>query len=182
VETPTNNNFAPANGGQVFTPPTPNYDSQPKQSPPVIQPSAEKKKSKGVLFAVLGALFGLVILAAAGGGIAYYVMNQPGTTEATTSPTPLPLPSATATPEATPEQALTNAEPANSTTANSETVNNLRRRRRAPSRRSSRRPSSKRRAPSTRRNRSRTRRNPRRRARRRKPDRACAAGKFRSSF
>jgi serine/threonine protein kinase len=124
VETPTNNNFAPANGGQVFTPPTPNYDSQPKQSPPVIQPSAEKKKSKGVLFAVLGALFGLVILAAAGGGIAYYVMNQPGTTEATTSPTPLPLPSATATPEATPEQALTNAEPANSTTANSETVNN----------------------------------------------------------
>ena len=122
AETPTN--------PQPFPQTAPNFDSKPKAAPPAIQPKPEKKKSKGLLFGVLGALFGLFVIAALGGGIAYYMMYyQGGTTTVTNTPTPLPSPSATATPEATPAVAntdsgnssnsdvVTSASPDNSNTA-----------------------------------------------------------------
>jgi hypothetical protein len=100
-------NYAPGNG-QALTPQTaPNYDSKPQAAPPVVKPQPAKKKSKGLLFGLLGALFGLVILAAAGGGIAWYLMNQPGTTSGitnTASPTPSVSPSPS--PEPTQEQVV----------------------------------------------------------------------------
>jgi serine/threonine protein kinase len=96
------NNFAQTNE-QTFPPP--NYDSQPREKArPPVQPVAQKKKSKALLFGILGALFGLFIIAAAGGGIAWYMMTQ--TTE--TTPTPTPAVSVSPTPEPTPEQAITN--------------------------------------------------------------------------
>lgn len=113
-----------ATNGQGFQETAPKYDSQPnapQTPPPVVQPKPEKKKSKGVLFGILGALFGLVILAAAGGGIAWYLMNQPATPPVANTATPTPEISATPTPETTPEQALTNTETGN--TANSEVSN-----------------------------------------------------------
>lgn len=92
----------------------PNYDSKPKQWQPQpapaqpTQPQPAKKKSKGLLFGILGALFGLVVLAAVGGGAAWYFMNQQSTSDATNVATPTPEPSPSPTPEPTPEQANTN--------------------------------------------------------------------------
>jgi flagellar basal body-associated protein FliL len=100
--------------------PAPNYDSKPKQwqaQPAPVQP--KQKKSKGLLFGILGALFGLVILAAAGGGIAWYLMNQQGISDATNTATPSPEPSIMQTPAPTPEQEA-NANTGN--TSNSEVV------------------------------------------------------------
>jgi hypothetical protein len=112
--------FAPSNE-QWTPPPTPGYDSQPKPTPPmpVAQPAQEKKSSKGLLFGVLGALFGLVILAAAGGGIAWYMMYYQGSADVT--PTPTPEVTATPTPEATPEQAITNTDNTNADVVNANT-------------------------------------------------------------
>ncbi len=92
---------------------TPNYDSKPKQwqaQPTPAQPQPAKKKSKGLLFGILGALFGLLVLAAVGGGAAWYFMNQQSTSDATNVATPTPEPSImqTPTPETTPEQANAN--------------------------------------------------------------------------
>jgi serine/threonine protein kinase len=113
----TNEGFAPTSA-QPFPQTVPQFDSKPKPAPPVpaVQPKPEKKKSKGLLFGILGALFGLVILAAAGGGIAWYMMNQPGTPNVTNTPTPAP--SLSPTPEPTPEQANTDT----GNTSNSEIV------------------------------------------------------------
>ncbi len=95
--------------GQGFPPVAPNYAPTPNQPPPPnVQPRPAKKKGKGLIFAVLGALFGLVILAAAGGGIAWYLMNQPSVSGTTNVATPSPEPSPSPTPEPTAEQANTN--------------------------------------------------------------------------
>lgn len=105
-----------ATNGQGFQENAPNYDPQPPPATtptPAVQPKPEKKKSKGLLFGILGALFGLVILAAAGGGIAWYLMNQPAESNVTNTATPTPEPSIMPTPEPTPEQALTNTEAGN---------------------------------------------------------------------
>jgi serine/threonine protein kinase len=99
----------------------PNYDSKPKQwqaQPVPAQPQPEKKKSKGLLFGILGALFGLVILAAAGGGITWYLMKQQSTMDATNTSTPTPEQSVSPTPAPTPEQANANT----GNTSNSEVV------------------------------------------------------------
>ena len=79
------------------------------QTPPV-QPIQEKKKSKGLIFALIGGLFGLAILAFGAGGVAWYLMSQPTDPGATNvaTPTPAPSVSATPTPEQTPEQSNTN--------------------------------------------------------------------------
>ena len=114
--TSTNEGFAPTNP-QPFPNTAPNADLKPKPPPPVIQPKTEKKKSKGLLFGVLGALFGLFVLAAAGGGIAYYMMYYQGGTPVVTS-TPTPAPTATPSPEETP--ALANNETGN--TSNTDVV------------------------------------------------------------
>jgi hypothetical protein len=103
-------NFA-ATAENPFQPATQNYEAQPQpvNAPPVVQPQkTEKKKSKGFLFAILGGLFGLFVLAAAGGGIAYYMMYYQGSASTTNTATPTPVPTATPTPEKTPEQANTN--------------------------------------------------------------------------
>ncbi len=98
-------------GGQTY--PEPAQDTTPPpvqmQTPPV-QPNQEKKKSKGLIFALIGGLFGLAILAVAAGGIAWYLMNQPTDPGAANvaTPTPAPSVSATPTPEQTPEQSNTN--------------------------------------------------------------------------
>ena len=112
---PQAENFAPTNP-QPFPHTTPQFDSNPQPTPPVAQPKPEKKKSKGLLFGILGALFGLVILAAAGGGIAWYMMTQQGIADVTPTPTPVLTP--TPTPEPTPEQANTDT----SNTSNSAVV------------------------------------------------------------
>jgi hypothetical protein len=116
---PTNEGFAPTNG-QAFPNTTPNYEAQPKPMPPTpaVRPVPQKKKSKGLLFGILGALFGLVILAAAGGGIAWYMMYYQGPTNVTNTTTPTPAPTPTATPEQTPEQANTDT----GNTSNSDVV------------------------------------------------------------
>ncbi|HEY8560097.1 MAG TPA: protein kinase [Pyrinomonadaceae bacterium] len=122
VSPPANESFAPAgNSGFPQTVPQ-QFDSQPKaKAAPAVQPkTAEKKKSKGLLFGVLGALFGLVILAAAGGGIAWYMMNQQSAPPIANTATPTPAPSLSPTPEPTPEQA--NTETGN--TSNSASVAN----------------------------------------------------------
>lgn len=130
--TPQTGNFAPvAAPNEDFAPNKPQTfpntvpDTGSKQSPTVVLPKPpvqEKKKSKGMLFVVLGALFGLFVLAAAGGGIAYYMMYyQGGTTGGVTNTaTPTPAPTATATPEETP--ALANNDTGNS--SNSDVVTN----------------------------------------------------------
>ncbi len=91
--------------------------SQPVQNnaPPVREQSArlaqvkpEMKKSKGFIFAVIGGLFGLAILAVAAGAIVWYLMNQQGITDATNVATPTPVPSVSPTPVPTPEQSNTN--------------------------------------------------------------------------
>ncbi|HVE56627.1 MAG TPA: protein kinase [Pyrinomonadaceae bacterium] len=108
--------FSPTNQ-QASVPPVPNTDSKTKQwhpQPSQVQP--KQKKSKGLLFGILGALFGLVILAAAGGGIAWYLMTQKGISGATNTATPTPEPSIMQTPTPTPEQANTG------NTSNSEVV------------------------------------------------------------
>jgi serine/threonine protein kinase len=110
----TENNFAQVNE-QSFPAPAMDYDSQPKVTPrPPVQPVAEKKKSKGLLFGILGALFGLVILAAAGGGIVWYMMSQQSTEGTTNVATPTPTPTVEPTVEPTPEQAITNTDNTNS--------------------------------------------------------------------
>jgi serine/threonine protein kinase len=116
---PTNEGFAPTNP-QAFPPTKPQFDSKPKPTPPTaaVQPKPAKKKSKGLLFGILGALFGLVILAAAGGGIAWYMMNQQSTSNVTNTATPTPVASVSPTPEQTPAQA--NTETGN--TSNSDVV------------------------------------------------------------
>jgi serine/threonine protein kinase len=116
---PTDAGFSNTNQQAFQQQTAPNYDSTPKPMPmPPVRPQQqpEKKKSKGFLFAILGALFGLGILAAAGGGIAYYMMTQKPGIDATNVATPTPAVTPTAT--ATPEQA--NANTAN--TSNSEVV------------------------------------------------------------
>ena len=117
---------SPTNG-QAFSPPTPSYDSQPQNAPPtpVAPPVKEKKSSKGLLFGVLGALFGLVILAAAGGGIAWYLMNNQGGADVTNTPTPTPVVTATPTPEPTPDQAgIDNTNTSNSDVVTTESPDN----------------------------------------------------------
>jgi cytoskeletal protein RodZ len=118
--------FSPPSGQPAFQQAPPTFDSQPRQAPPkrdVVQPQMQpaKKKSKGLLFGILGALFGLVILAAAGGGIAWYMMNQPATSGVTNTATPTPEPTATPSPEPTPEQAVANTD--NGNTSNSDVSN-----------------------------------------------------------
>ncbi len=124
VETRLPGEFNSPTNGQAFqqTPP-PAYDSQPRQAPPKrdVQPPPAKKKSKGLLFGILGALFGLVIIAAAGGGIAWYLMNQQSTTEAVNTATPTPSPTPSPTPEPTVEQAITNTD--NGNLSNSDVTN-----------------------------------------------------------
>ncbi len=88
--------------------------------PPPVQPKQEKKKSKGLLFAVIGGLFGLAILAVAAGGIAWYFMNQPVVPETSNVATPTPVESVspTPTPEPTPdESANTNSNSGSNTNA-----------------------------------------------------------------
>ncbi len=105
--------YSPDNA-QAFQQNAPNYDSQPKQTPPPVgQPKPERKKSKGLLFGLLGALFGLVILAVVGGGIAWYLMNQQSTTEAVNTATPTPEPTPSPTPEPTIEQPVANTDEGN---------------------------------------------------------------------
>jgi serine/threonine protein kinase len=107
-----NEGFSPTNEQAPVGKTAPNYDSKPKQwqaQPAPVQRVPEKKKSKGLLFGILGALFGLVILAAAGGGIAWYLMNQQGISNIANTATPSPEPSASPTPEPTPEQANANS-------------------------------------------------------------------------
>ena len=111
----TNEGFAPT-ASPGFPANGPWNDSKPKPPTPAVQPP--KKKSKGLLFGVLGALFGLFVLAAVGGGIAYYMMYYQGGTTVTSTPTPLPSPSATATPAETPATANTDS----GNTSNSEVV------------------------------------------------------------
>ena len=120
-------NFA-ATHQQAFSPAAPNNETKPKQwQPTPTQPKpAQKQKSNGFLFGILGALAGLVILTAVGGGAAYYFINQPENSGITNVATPTPVPSATPTPEQTPQQVnantanegnsnlLTNASPDNS--------------------------------------------------------------------
>jgi len=110
---------------QAVPPAVPSYDSQPKKwQPQPAQPAQTqpaKKKSKGLLFGILGALFGLVVLAAVGGGAAWYFMNQQSTSDATNVATPTPEPSPSPTPEPTPEQA--NANTGNSSNSDVVTTN-----------------------------------------------------------
>ncbi|HEY0461940.1 MAG TPA: protein kinase [Pyrinomonadaceae bacterium] len=117
---PTDAGFSNTNQ-QAFQPQSvPDFNSKPKpvQAPPVQARQPEKKSSKGLLFGVLGALFGLFILAAAGGGIAYYMMTQKATPDAVNVALPTPAATASPTPEATPEQANANT----SNSSNSETI------------------------------------------------------------
>ncbi len=99
----------------------------PSQKQPV-QMIPPKKKSKGLVFAVLGGLFGLLILAAGALGIGWYFMNQPENNGLTNVATPTPLPSVTLTPtpEQTPEQvnANMNINTNSGSNSNSEVVTN----------------------------------------------------------
>ena len=112
-----NENFAPVNQ-QELPQTASNSDSKPKQWHPQPTPPkpAQKQKSNGFLFGILGALAGLIILALVGGGAVYYFMNQPENPGITNVATPTPLPTATATPDQTPEQA--NANTANTINSN----------------------------------------------------------------
>lgn len=107
-----------SSGGQTFSPPAQEtFPPQMQGQMPPIQPKQEKKKSKGLVFAVIGGLFGLLILAAGALGIGWYMM-QPEVPGITNVATPTPEPSVSPTPEQTPEQANTNT----SNTSNSEVV------------------------------------------------------------
>lgn len=128
--------FDPAPAADHFAVPETQYQpdgftSQPRPEPPAqqfapavptpgpaVKPPAEKKKSKGLLIGVLGALFALFALAAAGIGVGWYVT---GGTFGLTSPTPEPTPTVAATPTpepsptatATPEDANANVNAGN---------------------------------------------------------------------
>jgi serine/threonine protein kinase len=90
-----------------------------RQMPP---PLPQKKKSKGLVFAVIGGLFGLLILAAGAFGIGWYLMNQPENPGLSNAATPTPMPSVSLTPEQTPEQI--NANTNNVGNSNSEIITN----------------------------------------------------------
>lgn len=120
-----NDNFAPA-GQPDLRQSAPAYNSKPQKATVGKQP--EKKKSKGLLIGILAGLFGLIALAAVGGGAAWYFMNQQGISNITNTATPTPLPVETPTPEPTVEQLNTNTNSDNSnsqivTTTSPENVN-----------------------------------------------------------
>ena len=132
---PAAETFVPAAETQL---PTGDYSrgvntySEPVQqtNPPVqrqpVQTLPPKKKSKGLVFAVLGGLFGLLILAAGALGIGWYFVNQPENNGPTNVATPTPLPSVTLTPtpEQTPEQVNANISTNSGSNSNSEIVTN----------------------------------------------------------
>ncbi|MEP6903474.1 MAG: protein kinase, partial [Actinomycetota bacterium] len=101
-----------SSGNHQFSPPVQeNTPLEFQSQTPSVQPKQEKKKSKGLIFAVIGGLFGLLILAAGALGIGWYLMNQPPTgpdTANVASPTPELSVSPSPTPDQTPEQANTN--------------------------------------------------------------------------
>lgn len=84
------------------------FATTPQAMPAPVQPAPEKKKSRGVIFAVVGGLFGLLILAAGALGIGWYLMREPSNNGITNVSTPTPEPSVSPTAEQTPEQANTN--------------------------------------------------------------------------
>jgi hypothetical protein len=99
------NDYSPVD--QSFSQPVQNTNPPIQRQP--IQPKPEKKKSKGLVFAVIGGLFGLLILAAAAAGIGWYMYNNNNAGIANVAtPTPEPTISATPTPEPTPDQANAN--------------------------------------------------------------------------
>jgi len=99
---------------------------------PIVK-TQEKKKSKGLLIGILAGLFGLIVLAAVGGGAAWYFMNQENFSNITNTATPTPVPvetpiMETPTPEQPVEQTNINANVDNSnlqvvSNTNSENVN-----------------------------------------------------------
>ncbi len=109
---------------QTFSEPV-QQTNPPIQRQPTVQPPP-KKKSKGIMFAVIGGLFGLLILAAGALGIGWYFMNQPGNAGLSNVATPTPAPSVSPTPtlEQTPEQVNTNINTNGGENSNSQIVTN----------------------------------------------------------
>lgn len=104
--------------------PTPHFDREAVAPPPVpLVSEAPKKKSNGKIFAVVGGIAGLAILAVVAAVVVLFLL-KPSTTTTTVTPSPTPTatlePSVTPTVEATPEPTL-QADSNTSTNSNTET-------------------------------------------------------------